>query len=718
MTFIHCLKIENCKLKIALGVILVSSFSILVSAPSASAATLSKPPNNLGLVAYYSFEDGNSNTATDFSGRGNTGTLTNMEAADWVDGKIGTALQLDGDNDFVNLGSSSELDLTSSFSISAWVKISNKCNFCKIIAKQKDDNQPYSIMFDDSADQKFVFEIKNSSQVAAQSKSTTVPALDTWYHIVATYNGTTQILYVNGQDEDTDTPSYTLPETDADLLIGARESASSPPAKLFFDGIVDEVRIYNRALSATEVAALYARTGITKARAAAPANGLVGYWSFSEGSGSSTADRSGNGNTGTLTNMENTDWVTGKRGKALDFNNGTSSEYVAVSDANSLDLTDLTISFWFKPNTTFNSGTGRKDLVTKYLSYWIILNFPGNDGKLILTSDNGSTHVRTTQTSWEADTWYHFAATLSGSSATLYVNGARDVTGTVNPPNITTNDLTFGGNPTANTYGSLIMDDIRIYDRALTPHEVKVLYSATAETVRTRINSTPTTGALTTGLVAHHTFDGGYLNTTTSTDATNNGNDGTLTGGPTPTIGKLGQALKFDGLDDYINVADSTTLNTASVTVSAWVKPSTIASTRKPIVQYYYPGSIPSGYLLANYQSAFSFCVNTGTFTGSASCGGYDIKTASSLSVNTWYHLVGSFDGGTKLRSIYLNGVLENSTSTPAGINYTDYPTRLSFEISRDYQGNAGMPGLIDDVRIYNRALSPAEVLQLYNVGR
>jgi len=461
---------------------------------------------------------------------------------------------------------------------------------------------------------------------------------------------------------------------------------------------------------------LIAVFGITKTADAAllqkaPNNlGLVGYWSFEDGVGDKATDFSGSGNTGTLTNMEAADWVAGKRGKALSFDGV--NEYVKVINPTELNSTGaITLSAWIKPTNLSDyhaiAGKGNSNTGEPYA-----MLLSGTSLYFRISGSFGDSNNNTGGTV-QLNQWQHLVATFDSSTGAKkgYINGSLVIDATVaGTLKSETSNFYIGvqGNEVNSLFNGSI-DEVRIYNRALGASEVTYLYESSVQ----RFNSA-TTNLVPEGLVAHHTFDGGYLNTTTSTDRSGEGNDGTLTNGPVPVLGRLGQALSFDGVDDYINVADSTTLNTASVTVSAWVKPSTIASTRKPIVQYYYPGSIPSGYLLANYQSAFSFCVNTGTYTGSASCGGYDIKTASSLSVNTWYHLVGSFDGGTKLRSIYLNGVLENSTSTPAGINYTDYPTRLSFEISRDYQGNAGMPGLIDDVRIYNRALSPAEVQTLY----
>ncbi|MFA6050578.1 MAG: hypothetical protein WC761_05270, partial [Candidatus Paceibacterota bacterium] len=107
---------------------IIITLAIFALASSASAATLSKPSNNLGLVGYWSFEDATSTASvgtkvTDFSGRGNTGTLTNGPT--WTDGKKGKALSFDGSNDEVttatNYGNTASLN---TLTVSVWFKTS------------------------------------------------------------------------------------------------------------------------------------------------------------------------------------------------------------------------------------------------------------------------------------------------------------------------------------------------------------------------------------------------------------------------------------------------------------------------------------------------------------------------------------------------------------------------------------------------------------------
>jgi hypothetical protein len=83
-------------------------------------------------------------------------------------------------------------------------------------------------------------------------------------------------------------------------------------------------------------------------------SGLAGWWKLDESSGASTADASGNGNNGTLTNMSGTEWTAGQRANALQFD-GT-NDYVSISDTDSLDITSsITIATWIRPTDVSGS---------------------------------------------------------------------------------------------------------------------------------------------------------------------------------------------------------------------------------------------------------------------------------------------------------------------------------------------------------------------------
>ncbi|HUX35695.1 MAG TPA: LamG domain-containing protein, partial [Candidatus Paceibacterota bacterium] len=211
-------------------------------------------------------------------------------------------------------------------------------------------------------------------------------------------------------------------------------------------------------------------------------NGLVGYWKFDEGQGTSTQDSSGNGNTGTLS-ASPPGWVSGKVGDALSFN-GTN--YVSVPDSAS----DDPISAWTLSALVKRSSTGiQHDIIEKY--DWTAGN--GNFAMRILSSDkliayliNGtvSASCGNTVTSIGSGNWYHVAATYDSSISTLkcYVNGSVEATNaavSIVPLNSTvTLKIGCQGNDCSNKFNGLI-DDVRIYNRALSAAEIMALYNAT-----------------------------------------------------------------------------------------------------------------------------------------------------------------------------------------------------------------------------------------------
>jgi len=135
----------NYKLRKTQNTALLAVFFVLcfvfLNTGEASAATIGRPQNNLGLVGYWDFDIGkNGITAYDRSGQGNHGTLTNMEATtDWVDGKVGQALSFDGVNDYVNAGNDSSLNISDKATISAWVKVTSWFDWEDVWGKSSDD---------------------------------------------------------------------------------------------------------------------------------------------------------------------------------------------------------------------------------------------------------------------------------------------------------------------------------------------------------------------------------------------------------------------------------------------------------------------------------------------------------------------------------------------------------------------------------------------------
>ncbi|MGI8686135.1 MAG: LamG-like jellyroll fold domain-containing protein, partial [Acidimicrobiales bacterium] len=241
--------------------------------------------------------------------------------------------------------------------------------------------------------------------------------------------------------------------------------------------------------------------------------GLVGAWSFDEGTGTTAADLSGSGNTGTLTNATWT--ASGRFGGALSFN-GTNAT-VVVPDANSLDLTTgMTLEAWVRPNASMGS-TWRTALMKEQpsqLVYGLYANGDAGRPRGQLSIAAGERGVAGTA-AVPANAWTHLAATYNGSVLSFYTNGVLVASEVVSGNILTsTTALRVGGNAAWGEFFNGLIDEVRVYNRALSTAEV-------ANDMNTSIGVlTPDTQAPTaaTGLTASIGSGSVGLTWTTATD--------------------------------------------------------------------------------------------------------------------------------------------------------------------------------------------------------
>ena len=155
------------------------------------------------------------------------------------------------------------------------------------------------------------------------------------------------------------------------------------------------------------------------------------------------------------------------------------NDYVNVPDSNSLDLSNrFTFALWLKPSQLLNGSSGRKDMFQKFLSYWLILNYPANDGKLAFVLNSGSPSVKSITSSWNANQWYHIAATYDGVTMKLYINGVLEGSApSAFLPANNGNPLQIGGNSAQGFWFPGAMDDVRLYGSTLSAALVADLYN-------------------------------------------------------------------------------------------------------------------------------------------------------------------------------------------------------------------------------------------------
>lgn len=215
-------------------------------------------------------------------------------------------------------------------------------------------------------------------------------------------------------------------------------------------------------------------------------------------------------------------------------------------------------------------------------------------------------------------------------------------------------------------------------------------------------------GNITNGLMAHWKFDEISSNTTYVYDFSGNGNLGALTNGPTRTASascKVGACLSFDGDNDYIGADDKSSLNVSTTSISLWMKPG--------IQPYAYSALVQKGLHSGGYYLRISG-TSSGKIDFNVGNTWHSCWTDPIWSSGNWYHVVATYDGSNC--RVYVNSTLAKQ-GTGGSMSSSGYNLMIG-------QRNAGesptysdenFNGLIDDVRIYNRALSATEVTQLYN---
>ena len=223
------------------------------------------------------------------------------------------------------------------------------------------------------------------------------------------------------------------------------------------------------------------------------------------------------------------------------------------------------------------------------------------------------------------------------------------------------------------------------------------------ETVTVNIEKTNDTEQL----VAYYPFNGN------ANDESGNGYHGTENGNPTLATDRFSNAnsaFEFDGVDDYIDVGQKTIFNNPSaITISVWIRPNNTEH-GKIIAKGFNVGSNRAGFTweVANMPGTIRFGVSDGSnYT--------DVLSNNTVNVGSWHHIVGTYNGS--VTSIYLDGVLENSNTAISGkLNNETGPLQIGRENSGG-SGNAEFNGSIDDIRIYNYAISEMEISDLYHEG-
>lgn len=239
---------------------------------------------------------------------------------------------------------------------------------------------------------------------------------------------------------------------------------------------------------------------------------------------------------------------------------------------------------------------------------------------------------------------------------------------------------------------------------------IYMYYGKSGEIAASNFDNTFTKDSGFSGLAARWHIDEG--SGSSIDDSSSNSNDGTMSGASwvgadggrwytSTTAGfSTGDSLNFDGTDDYITVADSSGLDVSKITIALWFKPEAVAS----------------GYLVSKWNTdannrSYSVFLNGGKVafdTSTDGIGFVPLLSTSSVSTGNWYHVAVVFDGAASSKIIYINGTSDKTDGTVSGSLYNSN-SDLTMGIL-DVGGANYFTGIIDEVSIYNRALTADEV--------
>jgi len=401
--------------------------------------------NSSGLVGYWKADNTTGNTSVqEHSGYGNTGTFTGgtynagtITGATWINGIHDGALEFDG-NDKVTIPHNQKLNpLNNETTITAWIY--PKDNAEAIVSKSYKN---YEVLISAGKLKAYFGNVVGYNEY----DSGYTPTKEVWTYIAVNVNGTHVNFFVNGNLETSLTQLKSLNTTDTtDLTIGSRGSA------VYFNGTIDDVKIYNRSLTNTEVINEYGQNG-----------SIVGdqvlWLPFDFGSGKTIFDANRRNQQGIYRSAFEFDGV---------------NDYIDLGDTSALDIlaAPFTFSYWI--NVKGGAGTHRTLFSRSTNGIEIEI---GTANKLQINKQGVAT-MGVADTALSLDTWYHVALTYDGNDVRFYLDGETDGSSAdVGRTFSNTAKAEIGRNTGASNYFNGTMDDIQIYNRTLTGTEARRLY--------------------------------------------------------------------------------------------------------------------------------------------------------------------------------------------------------------------------------------------------
>ena len=718
--------------------------------------TVTAGSNSNGPAGYWNLDGGSGATVSDASGNGNNGTFVNSPT--WTTGISGGALQFDGTG-FVSIPSSSTLAINgNAISFGAWYYHTASANGF-ILGKTVSD-YTYMMGLNQGA-QQFMVYLQVGGQLKTLSFPNSVPDgltkyVNTWVHFFVTYDGTTIRAYVNGVEAANQAASGTITSNSDAFAIGARGGDGSW-AK--FNSKIDEVRVYNRALSAQEVATL-AGAAVAPPPVPPPATPPV-ISSFTASPNSVVAGSSATlawtvSNATTLSIDQGVGAVTGLTSKTVAPAATTTYTLTATNSGGTVTATTTLTVTSPAPPPSVSGLTCTPSSITAPGSTLCVITLTAGapvGGANVTTSGSSSILTVPSPVSIPAGlTSASFTVLVGAASVAQNVTvtaalngGSKSASLAIAAPAVVLSSVSCS--PTSMAAGSSTNCSVTMSGPAPStgigvtlnssgtclnvPASVMVpanstvasftarggnvstqqsaSLTATAGTVSKSVSLTVTPStSINSGLAGSWRFDEGSGATTI--DSSGNGNSGTLIGAPVWSTGISGGALQFSG-SNFVSVPNSPSLSINGNAISFGAM--------------YYHTSTSDGFLLGKIGADYTYALGidkgsqqfvvylkTGSTLQNVRFPGRSIPNGLGSYKNQWIQFFVTYDG-TTIR-LYINGA--EAANMPASGNV--FSTTDNFAIGARGDANwTKFNGKVDGVRVYNRALSAQEVLTLYNGG-
>ncbi|MBA4372565.1 MAG: hypothetical protein C0402_06845 [Thermodesulfovibrio sp.] len=638
-----------------------------------------------GLVAWWP-GDGN---AHDIVG-GHNGTFA---AGTYAPGMAGQAFNFDGTSDYVVIQNGLVPNNARNFTVEAWAYPGVLDNQSRMMVYGGSTAGEYEFLINDTNNYGFGVKLTNGSWYKVSSPA----ASGKWSHIIGIRRGQTIELWVDGvlKASDSSLEDLDLQATgngSNNSRIGAYNEFNDQH-KSYWSGFIDEVKIYTAALSNQEITTEYNSgvAGHNKPCVQAP-SGLVSWWS-----GDDTALDMVGTNNGILS---------GTTYDAQAFKFDGIDDYVSVPASSNwaFGTGDFTVEFWtfgtsddFKRPLINNRKTPASDNMWAIEIYGVANRVEFHSGLNIFLE---ATNLLT------SSSWNHVAVIRNSGLLSMYINGnlSGSIANTTNFSEI--NDLQVGrdimdGNQLLGRTFQGLMDEVAIFNRALSQAEIQAIYNAGSAGKCKDCFMPPS------GLVSWWPGEG---------DATDisGPNNGTFSAN-TYANGRVGQAFSFDGVDDYVSVGmlGNVGLNESfPFTVSAWINVMDVNAYQAIAGNYMGEGG-------GTYNFSTYIGINSGLLFFAL-----NQRQRAGISVSTpivtgWHHVSGTYDGNNIF--LYLDGQ-QKGTAARSFSGSTDntrgwYLGNFSPETTAAHGYQSSFIGQIDEIATFSRALSMDEVRGVYQAG-